>query len=354
MKKISFFEILKIFMLVVVWNNCYAQTYVTQVKSNKTKLWGYMNNKGELIIPEKFEKCYSFSDDGYAVTHNPGSHEFYFINLKGEILKTQITNFTLNDGFGFHFGIEGFKNGMALIRVEDKYGFLNTDGKLSIPLKYDDASDFDNGFATAKINKRFVVLKKNGAEIKIENQKISDLKEFSEYFAPIRIGIKFGFIDTAGIIVIEPKYESVGYFIDGLAWAKITDKVGYINTKGEWVIKPQFTVAKDFDKESQMARIKMEEKWAYVNKSGEILFLKDVQDLGDFSEGLAKGKKNNKVGFFNNKGSWIIEPQFDGVRDFKNGFAAARLDGKWGFIDKRGIWIIQPNYIGVKNLEMVK
>ncbi len=329
-----------------------SQTLVTQVKPAGSKEWGYANIKGDIIIPAQYAKCYRFSPEGLAAIYDQSEKQYHFINLKNERLQVEVSQFKIRDGMGFD--VAGFSDGMAMVRIGDKWGYINTSGKVIIAAKYDNASDFNSGLANAEIGKKFVILNTKGEEIPVESDVI-DIRDFSEKFAPFRASNKkFGFVGADGKIAIKALFESVGYFSDGLAWAKDGALLGYINTKGEWIIKPQFTAGKEFDKTSGMARVKNGDKWCYVNKAGEMMYVADTEVWGDFSEGLAEGKKNDKRGFFDKKGTWVIQPQFDGVRDFKNGYAAAKMGDKWGIIDKQGKWVLQPQYDGIKDIELVK
>lgn len=338
--------------LIMLNYSAQSQTYITQVKPAESKTWGYANSKGEMVIAPQYAKCYCFSIEGLAAIYDQKERQYHFINLKNERLPVEAAGFKIKDGLGFD--VQGFCDGLAMIKQGEKWGYINTSGKVAIAAKYDDGTDFNDGFASVKSGTKYIVLNTKGNEMPVEGD-VADVKDFSEGLAPYRASDKkFGFVGSDGKIAIKAQYESVGYFSDGLAWAKSGDLLGYINPKGDWIIKPQFTAGKEFDKTSGMARIKNGEKWAYVNKAGEILYVNDTEVWGDFSEGLADGKKGEKKGFFNNKGVWVIEPQFDGVRDFKNGFAAAKMGDKWGIIDKQGKWVIQPTYDGIKDMELVK
>lgn len=330
-----------------------AQTYVTQIKSVGDKKWGYANHKGEVIIAPQFDKCYEFSTAGLAAIYDSKNRQYYFINLKGEKLATEIKDFKLIDGFGFD--LKGFEDGLVPVKQGEKWGYLNTEGKLAIPAKYDHVTDFNGGFAPVKSGSTFLVINTKGDEIPVDGS-VTDLKGFSESMAPFRAADKkFGFINESGKVVIPAQFESVGYFKDGLSWAKTADrKLGYINPKGEWVIKPQFDVGKNFGDESGLARIKSGDKWGYVSKSGEVTYLKDTDIYEDFFNGLARGRKNEKFGYLNSKGEWVIQPQFDGSRDFKNGYAAVKKGEKWGVIDTSGKWVIEPTYDAIKDMELVK
>jgi len=331
-----------------------AQTYVTQVKPAGSKTWGYANIKGELIIAAQYAKCYKFSVEGLAPIYDTEKRQYHFINLKGETLTTEISGFKLIDGLGVD--VHGFSHGLAPVKMGEKWGYINSTGKVVIATKYDKVSGFEDDYAIAESGTNHIILDTKGNETLIDFNGMLEVRGFSEHLAPYRAKDKtFGFIGTNGKVAIQGQFESVGYFIGGLAWAKqVGGALGYINTKGEWVIKPQFTAGKEFNIESSMARVKVGDQWAYVNKAGEILYVNDTQKYEDFSNGLALGKKGEKFGFFNNKGAWAIAPQFDGARDFKNGYAAAKLIDKWGIIDKTGKWVIQPQFDGIKDMELVK
>ena len=51
---------------------------------------------------------------------------------------------------------------------------------------------------------------------------------------------KHGFIDKKGNYVINPRFDDVGFFSDGLCGVKIGDKWGFIDKKGNYVINPRF------------------------------------------------------------------------------------------------------------------
>ena len=81
-------------------------------------------------------------------------------------------------------------------RKGDKWGYIDKQGEIVIPIQYDDA-----GF-------------------------------FSEGLARVRVNGKYGFIDTKGNMVIPAVYDWAGDFIEGLANVEINGKYGFIDTKG--------------------------------------------------------------------------------------------------------------------------
>lgn len=354
MKKRFFLTVLLAFISLSIFSQSAGQkTCIAMVKPYGGDLWGYVNQKGEIIISAQFSKCFPFSSEGLAVIHDTKAKQYYFINTKGERLTTEVADFKLKGVLGFD--VKGFSNGLVAINQDKKWGFLNVSGKIAIPIKYDEVTEFIDGYSVAKIGGKFIVLNTKGEEFFVDGSDIVNVKEFSEEFAPYKsISKLFGFIGKDGKIAIQAQFESVGYFTNGLAWAKTAGgMLGYINTKGEWIIKPQFSAGREFDKESGLAKVKLGDKWAYVNKAGEIVNINDTEAWGNFYNGLAEGKKNGKKGFYDNKGQWVIQPQFDETRDFKNGYAAVKIGDKWGVIDKSGKWVIQPTYASIRDFEIV-
>ena len=346
--------ILTLVLTLILGYGAFAQNYVILVQPAGSKEWGYSDIKGNLIIEAKYKKCISFSEDGLAAIFDAKLKQFYFINLKGETLPTEIKDFKLIEIFGF--GMKGFSDGFAPVEVKGKWGFLNTDGKLAIQAKYDKVIPFNDGFSAVQRNGQFFALDKNGNEFPVDVAGIVDLNDFSEQLASFKVADDLvGFANGSGKVVIQAKFKAAGDFHGGLAWAKNSaEKAGYINPQGEWVLEPQFDAGKNYDHESDMARVKTGDKWAYVNKAGEMMYMNDSETFDDFFNGLARGKKNDKFGFFSTKGEWAIQPQFDGARDFKNGYASVKKGELWGVIDKTGKWVIEPKFDEIKDVEVVK
>jgi hypothetical protein len=347
MKKLFIFS-----FIICATISVHSQGYICLAKKAGAKEWGYINEKGDWAVPPRPGKCFEFSS-GLAVVLPLGSKQYGFIDSNGQPLSTSVGAFKLKEIFGF--GVKGYNYGMVAVKVGDRWGFLNTEGKLVIPPKYEDVSEWYEGNAAAMTGEKWFVLNADGSETPVSASGVKDVKHFSEGLAPFyTLDKKAGFVDTKGQVAIQPKFQSVGYFYGGLAWAKLPEgKVGYINKTGDWVIQPQFEAAKEFDPVARMARVKSGEKWGYVSDTGQMLNI-ELASYGDFVEGLCYGKVGAQVGFFDNKGAWVIQPKFEAVRDFRNGYAAAKSGENWGIIDRSGNWVIQPTFDGIRDMEKLK
>ena len=85
---------------------------------------------------------------------------------------------------------------------------------------------------------------------------------------------KWGFINTAGEVVIEIKYDDAGSFGEGLAPVQVGEEWGYINADGEMVIEPQFEDACPFHEGRAMVHgFDDNDDWGYhhINTRGEFV-----------------------------------------------------------------------------------
>lgn len=194
--------------------------------------------------------------------------------------------------------------------------------------------------------------------------------------------LKYGFIDKTGKFVIVPKFDKVGRFSEGLAYACIDKKCGFIDETGKVVIKPQFQVqfiAPSFRNgvavlgdlgvpsgiinksgkylfknvefiepslSSNLIRFKLNAKNGYVNTKGEVIIEPQFNNSNEFSEGLAAFRMGlqDKWGFIDETGKVVIQPKFDYAYGFRNGLAAVEVNNKWGFTDKTGNFVIKPQF----------
>lgn len=168
---------------------------------------------------------------------------------------------------------------------------------------------------------------------------------FYEDLVPVKSGDKWGYMNTAGELAINPQFESAGSFFEGLASVKLNGKYGYIDNTGNFVINAQWDYAGAFeDGLAIVGNGKEDSKYGYIDKTGNYIVNPQFSYARDFSDGLAVVKSNDKYGYIGKDGKYAINPQFDYAIDFKNGMAAVLSDNKFGFIDKNGKYVINPQF----------
>ncbi len=151
-----------------------------------------------------------------------------------------------------------------------------------------------------------------------------------------------GYIDQSGNIVIQPQFESVDGFSEGLCAVKLNGKYGYINKLGIMVIHPQYNSVYGFHE--GIASVKINEQWGFIDKSGNMVISPQYDDALFFSEGLASVKMKEKWGFIEKSGNWVISPRYDRARYFKQGLAEVQQNGMYGLIDRSGNYRVKTQY----------
>jgi len=191
------------------------------------------------------------------------------------------------------------------IKKQDKYGFIDSTGKISIEPVYTEVEDFKEGFALVQKDNLYGYINKAG-RIKIDFR-FDEAGSFSQQVAIVQQNKHTFLIDHTGKQV-SANYDEIADFADNAAIVKKDNVYGAINHNGEEIIKPAF---------------------AY---------------LSDFSENLASFMQNNKYGFINKQGFTVIAPIYNWVSTFKGNQCRVKIDNRLGVIDKKGDFILQPLY----------
>jgi hypothetical protein len=174
------------------------------------------------------------------VTYNPISvgpftNSLTVITNTGEIHVLTIKGVTIipNNAKKYeHVGY--FYDGIALVRLNKKYGFIDLDGREFIELKYDYADIFREDLAFVCVGNKCGYIDKTGKEvIPLEYEKYKD-SYFSNGIAPVKLNGKYGFINKIGKVIIPIKYDGVLYNFDkdGFASVKIGNTIFNIDKKG--------------------------------------------------------------------------------------------------------------------------
>ena len=170
---------------------------VTEVK------WGYMNEKGEVVIAPQYKKAYNFSDDGLAVVEDKHGH-ICVINEWGSVV------------FNAYNTVHYFPE-LGYQRVRDGHYTPDTYGIESIGM-----FRYDKGFARMR---RKLVDTENGYIVRREMQSL---------------------VDKEGNALNLPSDYSIEGYTNGIMLIKRGDKYGYMRSDGSWLIEPELTYAQPF------------------------------------------------------------------------------------------------------------
>lgn len=128
--------------------------------------------------------------------------------------------------------VEAFENGYAVIRQNEKYGFIDTKGNILVPAQYDWAEPFSH---------------------------FSDLLPGDHLFA-VKKGDKYGFVDAQNKTVIPFVYDDAEPFSYGVTLVKKDGKFGLIDTRNQ--------VLAAFESGSQSTSSNFGKRWYSLSSGG--------------------------------------------------------------------------------------
>ncbi len=159
---------------------------------------------------------------------------------------------------------------------------------------------------------------------------------------PVKVNGKYGYMQRSGKLTIEPDFDEVGRFHEGLAYAVVRERCGYIDTSGTFVIRAQSEACGDFSE--GLARVKRDGKWGFLDTTGKLTIAAKYDDAQGFSQGLAGVKLGDKYGYIDKTGQMVIAPHFAAAYPFSEGMACIKRNSWFGYIDKKGDEVIPANF----------
>jgi hypothetical protein len=227
--------------------------------------YGFLNAKGKMFIKAK----YTYASD--------------FFNGKSNILLDSIPGILFKDGrekFFRNFNSTfWYKGDLGLAIKNKKHGFINYNGHVIIPLIYEDAFPFYDGYASVKLNNKWNYVDEQGKtvfpdslifsyrpiindnavfmnqskEVETKKRMFSDDRKGSQAFVEFLhdltpTQLKEGLINIQGTVIIEPIYDEIsGYFINGYMRVRNKGKEGIIDEKGKVIIPIDYDNVLDYN-----------------------------------------------------------------------------------------------------------
>ncbi len=229
-------------------------------------------------------------------------YDFYFIDNTGQV-RLDVSEYD---------DVRPFSEGLAVVEKNGKFGYINQEGQLVIPIKYLDADDFVDGSAYVETITDYRYIDTAGNEV--ESAYDYDTVEESENYYVISTGYygDEGVADrSSGRIILEPKYYSVSDMGDGLF--EIMDEnynYGFFNAEAGKLVEPQYSYIE------------------YMAQTGDIYVENDAY----------------LSGVIDPEGNTVLEMIYDNISVAGTNLYTVEADGYYGVVDKSGTPIVKPMY----------
>ena len=352
--------------------------------------FGYIDKDGAFVIPRHFAAATSFFNGIAAVQLSLYPSPWTYINLSG----SQSTKNSYD--YADAFSVESWP---TLVKVNDKYGYINSDFTYKIPAVFDYAEPFKNGLA--KVGFKNVDFRKNDyhyfqigpdGKVLLDTGESSILCEldvktlriiypFVSGYAIIYRTTGYGVINNEGVEVIRAVFKTLCPTGTGLFQTSEYDNMVMLGTNGHSYFK---SILGLIELPSVYRKIKhlsnglysienLEDKVGVINSLGKFIveckysfasLCNDGQHIEcgvtvqrPTFDGVSYWTKDRAI--YDLKGRMVIpspdgdvlyDRRYEDFRDFsRDGLAAVKKDGLWGFVNKRLEEVIECQFSECKD-----
>jgi len=300
-----------------------------------------------LRISSEYDKIEAFQDGMCVVWKNKLCG---FLNKRGEeIIPCKYEDFGLTSG------------GLTTVKLNNKWGAIDYRGEFKIPLQYDycmtrNNDDYWNVSKDGKwewdfggqhyVGGKWGLCDKYGHEI-IPCIFAHEVRVEEGFFigSKSRLGSDVTVIKPNGdYLFSDLSFEEMRVIYGDLSLFLIKQdgKWGIIGLNGRFVCHPQFESVGDFT--NDLCPVKMNDKWGIVNKSGSFI----QQCLFDRIErdnwtGNYKVQINNRYGALDSKANMVLPCQFDSISIY-NSCYIVKSSNFYGATDSRGTFVLPIEY----------
>lgn len=271
--------------------------------------------------------------------------------------------------------IRSKRNGLYLVKKQ-KYGVMDTAGKLLLPCSFD-SINIGEHFIYTKQGNQWSIVSHLGKLLSIRGY-----ESIRETYAAtlVKKNKYWGVLNEAGKEMVACVYDSILESNEQQFSVAFKGKFGIISKREQWLVAPQahplqlvnathyiqqeggLSALKDFQnhtlyftnnklvlvEDGFIETTSFGEKW-HVSFQGIVTRiqqkpLEQFNALEEEHEGYRAIQRDGKWGFVDKLGRLRIPNRYDAVKHFSEGLAPFSLRKKWGFINKEDEIIIHPTY----------
>lgn len=308
----------------------YAEGLIYAVEDS---LYGFFDGFGFPRIPAQFDEAFSFSN-GMAKVNYKG-YEAYIDEYGAYVIRPLFTEINIytdslivaEDGDYFKLAyysgkvldnlmpiddIGVLKNNRCIFFYDGMVGYLNEKGKVVVQPTYDEFTnaktdgEFNGNYAKVSKKEKFGIIDRDGKVVVPISYpvlgKVGTLVAFEK-------GGKWGFIDLSNRVVIQPSYEYAESFASGLGIVQMLTLRGAINSKGQVVIPLEHTTIKQLDEAHFL--VSLGAKYGIYTNKGELVVPLEYGNIRKVQDDFYILSKGQEMHYFYVPENRVIKPNLE-------------------------------------------
>ena len=158
-----------------------------------------------------------------------------------------------------------FNDGYAKVKLNNKWNFVDTNGKLISNTWFDRVDIFYDGYARVNLYGKCNLIDKNGKCI--SDTWFDWVDDFEDGYTTVKSGNKWNFVDTNGKLISNTWFDMVDNFYNGYAKVQLNDKWNFVDTNGKLISNTWFDWVDDF--EDGYTTVRLNDKFFKIDKNGQ-------------------------------------------------------------------------------------
>lgn len=331
----------------------YSHNLACATKNGKM---GYINRKGETVIPFVYNSYENFNDYGVVLIQK-GNKEVLIDTLGNEIISENHSYQKIKENFP--------QDHVLWIKKNGKWAFYDLKGKPLTPFIFDDlhpanicsyqpnlwfGSDlrwFYKGLSVVEKDSQFAVL----------NEKMEYVVSWKTYesISPLSIGglmiikrnNKYGLLNDQLKIIQPIEFDTISNYPAEKHeqnfpsfWARKNNKYFIFDTLGNWIDKIEYDEVKIL--QSNFYLVTKDGKSWRIDRNGTKI-IEDFTVVRDDEIGFIAIKKS-KFGLIDNSGEIIIPFEYEDIKCEHLGNIFVKMNGKWGVVDDENKQLLPCEY----------
>ncbi|MBF4694831.1 WG repeat-containing protein [Fusibacter ferrireducens] len=250
--------------------------------------------------------------DTHAVKSIPETQNAFEINTKYAFKFIDNTGKVVLD-LSDYDSVQSFSEGLAVVEKDGKYGYVDKNGNVAIPVQYSFASDFSNGEASVELGDQSYTIDLKGNRMK-DAYEDSDSESNSHFYT-----ISEGYYGDMGLanrstnqIVLQPKYSSIDDMGNDIFLLENDYLYGYYDAQNAKLIEPKFNDL-DIDTDANIVIVETEDyQYGMYDLSGKVLLDPVYDSIYSLDDGLYEVVDENQLsGIVDRMGHMIVQPEYD-------------------------------------------
>lgn len=300
---------------------------------NKEGKWGYMNKRGQIVVPCVYDMAHDIDKYGLATIKKNG---YWGLISKNEGV---IYNCIFNS-------ISAYNKDFICAQHNGNYVMLDLNGNILNGATFMDMYSLDDHVVRACNSiGEWGFLDSRGRPITafefeaITRENIGDMFDEKGYYLVKKSG-KYGVVDGRGTLIIPTDYDHISYEEQSglISLIDVQGFCNYFNTHyGIKILPPSTYTSLGYFSEGMAFFYKANGKKGYINKFGEEVIKNVKADyIFEFHDGLARVSVGGKSGFIDKSGKLVIPKRYNFARDFSEGISSVSDDRGTFLIDTKG------------------